>query len=253
MSDKLKKLARKVYGYHNLGSGVFPEGEEKTPYGSGERYNFDRMYMMVSNYDFTRKHVLDLGCNSGWFAVQAKLLGADRVVGIDYAKTGLMGEAIKYAQAFEDRYKLGISFLDRDLESIDFVKLAAKSDVDRFHTAFLLSVLHHIQDKKRLVSSLYDATSEVIFYEDHEFWNDLTDARGEPIAVKGDGYRYGWNEDMSWQRKIGSLESYEPKILGHYRSTWRNDVLLLDRFAEVRFLGFSEKRRPMLALIKGKA
>jgi len=247
---KLRGLARKVYNYHNLGSGVFPKGEEKTPYGSGERYNFDRMYMMVSTYDFTRKNLVDLGCNSGWFAIQAKLLGTNVTVGIDYDGTGMMGEAIRYAIALEKHLKLGIHFINANLEQADLAELPPKYGLQQFDAVLLLSTLHHINDKKRLFASLYDATKDVIFYEDHEFWNDLVDADGNEIPVKGEGYRYGWNEDMTWQRRIGSLESYEPKILEAYRASWRGETLMLDRFAEVRFLGFSEKRRPMLALCK---
>ena len=128
--------------------------------------------------------------------------------------------------------------------------LARKSDLEQFDAALLLSALHHINDKSRLVANLYDATKDVIFYEDHEFWNELLDDKGNQISVKGEGYRYGWNEDMSWQRKIGSIESYGTKIIDAYRKSWRHDTLMLDHFAEVKFLGFSEKRRPMLALFK---
>jgi len=247
---RLKRLASKTYNYHNLGTGVFPEGKEKTPCGNGERYNFDRMYMLVSAYDLTSKNVVDLGCNSGWFCVQAKLLGTNITVGIDYARAGIMGKAIKYATAFERHFKLGIHFINTDMEKVEFPKLARKFGLEQFDAALLLSCLHHIRDKKRLVASLYDATKDVIFYEDHEFWNDLVDDKGDKIPVKGEGYRYGWNEDMSWQRKIGSIQSYEPRILDAYRNSWRSDTLMLDEFAEVRFLGFSEKRRPILALFK---
>jgi SAM-dependent methyltransferase len=250
MKPKLKSLAQKVYNYHNLGAGIFPEGEEKTPYGSGERYNFDRMYMMVSNYDFTKKNIIDLGCNSGWFCIQAKLLGTNVTVGIDYEDIGIMGGAIQYAIKFEKYFKLGLKFMNADLEGVDFLKLARRYDVEQFDASLLLSILHHIKDKNRLCSNLFEATKEVIFYEDHEFWNDLADQSGEKIAVRGEGYRFGWNEDMSWQRKIHSIESYEPKILDYYYSTWRRDTLMLDQFREVRFLGFSEKRRPILALFK---
>ena len=75
MNRRLRRKAKRVYNYHNLGVGIFPEGEEKTPYGSGERYNFDRMAMFVSSYDFTDRAVVDLGCNSGWFCLQPSCSG----------------------------------------------------------------------------------------------------------------------------------------------------------------------------------
>lgn len=253
--QRLRRLARDTYNYHNLGSGVFPQGEEKTPFGSGERYNFDRMYMMVSNYDFTGKSVVDLGCNSGWFAIQLKLLGAGAVIGIDHAEKGIMGGALEYARCFERAYKVGARFVDQHLEKGNLVDTLRKAGSEQVDCALLLSVLHHIGEhdlmvKSRFFTQLYDRVRDVIFYEDHEFWNDMTDADGRKLETIGAGYRYGWNEDMSWQRKIGALDDYGPKILDSYRATWRRDVLLLDRFSEIRFLGFSEKRRPMFAFFK---
>ena len=247
---KLRRRAERVYNYHNLGVGIFPEGEEKTPTGSGERYNFDRMYMLVSSYDFTGKSVVDLGCNSGWFCFQAKLLGASETVGIDYGEFGIMGEAINYAKLVERRMKLGMTFIDQDLSTVDLKRVAADRGLERFDAAFLLSVLHHIPDQGAFFRHVYENTAEVIFYEDHEFWNELYDDSGEPIEVKGEGYRHGWNEDMSWQRKMGSLDRHQGAILDAYRDSWRRETLLLDRFSEIRLLGLSEKRRPMLGLFK---
>jgi 2-polyprenyl-3-methyl-5-hydroxy-6-metoxy-1,4-benzoquinol methylase len=252
---RLRRLARGTYNYHNLGSGIFPAGEEKTPYGSGERYNFDRMYMMVSNYDFTGKSVMDLGCNSGWFAIQLKLLGSAMTIGIDHQDRGEMGQAIRYAQTFERAHKLGIHFLDRHLEETDLRRLLRRYGLEQMDGALVLSVLHHIGKtdllpKSRFFAQLHGVVRDVIFYEDHEFWNEIVDERGYPVPTPGEGYRFGWNEDLSWQQRMGALEPYGPRILDAYRRTWRRDVLLLDRWSEVRFLGFSEKRRPMFAFFK---
>ena len=253
MNRRLRRKAKRVYNYHNLGVGIFPEGEEKTPYGSGERYNYDRMAMFVASYDFTDRAVVDLGCNSGWFCLQAKLLGARATVGVDYSGTGPMGEAIEFAQELEKRLKLGMTFIDANLETLDLVDAARRGGVERFDAAFVLSVLHHIHDRQGLFERLYDAVDDVIFYEDHEFWNELEDDAGTPLELKGDGYRFGWNEDMSWQRRMGSLDKYEARVVDAYRSSWRKETLLLDRFAAIELLGFSEKRRPVLALRKGQA
>src|SRR5574341_1331381 len=205
MRWRLKALAKSVYNYHNLGVGQFPQGEEKTPFGSGERYNYDRMYMMVSTYDFTNKNVVDLGCNSGWFCLQARLLGSDVTVGIDCDGVETMGDAIKYARKFEKHFRFGLKFVNANLEKLDMAKLAVEYGIRQFDAAFLLSTLHHFENKKRLFESLFQATKDVIFYEDHEFWNDLIDGANEKISVKGDGHRFGWNKDMSWQRKIHSI------------------------------------------------
>lgn len=250
----LKLLTRHVYSYHNIGYGIIPE-EEKTPCGSGERYNFDRMYMMVSNYNFTNKNILDLGCNSGWFCVQCKFIGSNITVGIDHSKRGILGNALRYAKQLEKVMKLGITYINQDLEQISFKHLLRQLGIQYFDTVLLLSVLHHIGEenmakKTIFFSTLYDVVKDVIFYEDHEFWNEMYDNKGIPIKVLGKGYQFGWNEDLSWQRKIGSIEFHEPIVLSNYMNSWRKEVLLFDRFKQVKLLGFSEKRRPMLALFK---
>ena len=249
----LKRLGKKVYNYHNLGSGVFPEGEEKTPFGDGERYNYDRMYMMVSNFAFQGKNVLDLGCNSGWFCVQSKLLGAANVVGIDYKVKGMMGQALRYAIQYERAHRLGIKYHNSRLEAVDFPALARRYNVPAFDAVLMLSVFHHVweedlQRRKEFFANLRSVVRNVIFYEDHEFWNEMYDANNNKLTLKGEGYRFGWNEDLSWQRKISAIENYEKMILDYYKTTWRNDVFQFDSFRQVSFLGFSEKRRPMLAL-----
>lgn len=240
----------KVYAYHNLGLGIFPEGEEKTPHGAGERYNFDRMYFMVSNYDFYNKNVIDIGCNSGWFCFQAKLLGAKNTVGIDYEGTGLMGTAVKYSKKLEQRFKLGMKFYNQDLEYLKMPELLKDNKIEAFDCAIVLSVMHHIHDKRALFEKLYDNINDVIFYEDHEFWNDLKDYQGNSLELKGEGYRFGWNEDMSWQRKMMPLETIEQKIIESYMNSSRKNDLMLDKFEKIQVLGLSEKRRPMLALWK---
>lgn len=248
--NKLKDTAQKVYNYHNLGVGIFPSEEEKTPHGSGERYNFDRMYMFVSNYDFTKKNILDIGCNSGWFCFQTKLLGASKTIGIDYSNTGLMGEAVNYAIQLEKRFDLGMQFLDTNVETLDFTKLLQSNEIKSFDAVFILSVLHHIKNKKELFQKIFDNTSDVVFYEDHEFWNDIFDANGAKIETQGEGHRFGWNKDITWQRRIASIEKHEKLIIDSYMNSWRRDALLLDKFASISVLGLSEKRRPVLALWK---
>lgn len=246
-----RKIASEVYNYHNLGVGVYDQSEdEKTPYGYGERYNFDRMAMMVSNYDFTDKNVLDIGCNSGWFSFQSAMLGARHVLGIDCESQGKMGQSIRYARAFADFLEAPVKILDQDLEVVKLDWQTRALGIEKFDAAFVLSVLHHIKNKKLLMEQIYDNTKDVIFYEDHEFWNEIHDDNGDLIPVRGEGYRHGWNEDMSWQRKMASLESHEPLVLAAFMDSWRREDLLLDKYSKISLLGFSEKRRPLLALFK---
>lgn len=248
---RYRKIASKVYNYHNLGVGIYDEAEnEKTPYGYGERYNFDRMALMVASYDFTGKNVLDIGCNSGWFSFQSAMLGARKVLGIDYEIEGKMGQSVKYARAFAEFLEAPVKILDQNLDVVNLTWITHSLGIKKFDVSFVLSVLHHIKDKKYLMEQIYTNTRDVIFYEDHEFWNEIHDCDGYIIPVQGEGHRYGWNEDMSWQRKMASVESHEPLVLDAFLNSWRRTDLLLDKYSRISLLGFSEKRRPLLALFK---
>ena len=244
-----KEIAKNVYNYHNLGVNNF-NGKEKTPYGSGERYNFDRMSMLVTNFDFYNKNVIDIGCNSGWFIFQIAMLGANEVVGVDYEMQGIMGESIRYAKAFSNYLQADVNIVDQNLEVTELEWLAYNHNINSFDAAIVFSVLHHIENKRRLMENIFKNTKEVIFYEDHEFWNELYDDDNNLIEVQGSGYKFDWNKDLSWREKISSLKKHEPLILNSFMNSWRKETLLLDRYSKIKLLGFSEKRRPLLAFYK---
>ena len=246
-----KKISSSVYNYHNLGVNNYPEEmKEKTPYGGGERYNFDRMAMLVMNYDFYGKSVIDLGCNSGWFLWQIAPLGAKKMIGVDFEMQGLMGKSIRCAKALAAYLNSNIHIVDQNLENVEMGWLAYNYGIGIFDATVIFSVLHHIKDKKRLMTDVFNHTKEVVFYEDHEFWNELYDDAGNLIEVEGSGHRFDWNKDLSWREKMSSLSKHEPLVINKFLDSWRRETLLLDRYSKIKLLGFSEKRRPVLALFK---
>ena len=237
-----KEIAATVYNYHNLGVNNFHDAQpEKTPHGGGERYNFDRMAMMVMNFDFYGKAVVDLGCNSGWFLSQIAALGAKKIIGVDYEMQGIMGKSIRFAKAFAAQAQAGIHIVDQNLETIDLGWQAYNHKIEAFDATIVFSVLHHIRDKQRLLNNIFVNTREVIFYEDHEFWNELYDDEGRLIEVQGSGYRFDWNKDLSWREKMASLARHEPLVINGFMNSWRREALLLDRYSKIKLLGFSEK------------
>ena len=249
--EDYKEIAATVYNYHNMGVNNFADTQpEKTPCGSGERYNFDRMAMLVMNFDFYGKAVVDLGCNSGRFLSQIASLGAKKIIGVDFEMQGIMGKSIRCAKALAAYSQNGIHILDQNLETVDLTWLAYNHKINSFDASIIFSVLHHIKDKQRLMNNVFKNTREVIFYEDHEFWNELYDDGGNLIEVPGEGYKFDWNKDLSWREKMASLAKHEPLVLNAFMNSWRKEVLLLERYSKIKLLGFSEKRRPVLALIK---
>jgi SAM-dependent methyltransferase len=92
--------------------------------------------------DLTNKRVLDLGCNEGFFCIEAKKRGAAYVLGIDRNKKSI--EAAKERAAREN---LEIDFLARDFLNVP----AGKFDV-----ILMLSALHYANDPKTVLRRVLD-------------------------------------------------------------------------------------------------
>jgi len=110
--------------------------------------------------DFTGKSVVDLGCNFGFFAFQAKKLGAASVVGVDREMTVLEGAAI-----LRDLFGLeDISFTTCDIETHPnslsgktfdvamLVEFIGKTFVRNGMLARVLSFLESLSDKELVLS-----------------------------------------------------------------------------------------------------
>ena len=137
-------------------------------------------------------HVLDLGCNAGFYSVQAALRGAE-VVGVEW-------DALAYKQAlflkdyFQDVSKktLNINYLKEDAEHLDFDKLGS------FDYIFALAVLYHIGDGKIGITPPPKGSAEAT-------------ARQEALAEKM--VLHGRNIIIRARRGVHSLESYNRLFL----------------------------------------
>jgi putative methylase len=74
----------------------------------------DILYNAYLEGDIADKIVLDLGCGTGIFAIGAKLLGADKVMGIDIDGTGLA-----IGKGYSEALSLDIDFIEGDINSLD--------------------------------------------------------------------------------------------------------------------------------------
>jgi tRNA (mo5U34)-methyltransferase len=83
--------------------------------------------------DLRGQSVLDIGCNSGFYAIEMKRRGADRVVGIDYDATYL-------AQARFAAEVIGADIELQQLSVYDVAKLGEKFDLVLF-----MGVLYHLR------------------------------------------------------------------------------------------------------------
>lgn len=105
-----------------------------------------RLWKIIKKYylsdDLRGYRILDLGCNAGYFTVQAAILGA-KVTGVELNKT-FLEQANFTKQYFEEisGKKLDVKFIKSDIGSLDFQSLG------KFDYIFAIAVLYHIGKQK---------------------------------------------------------------------------------------------------------
>jgi tRNA (mo5U34)-methyltransferase len=134
--------------------------------------------------DLTGKTVLDIGCNAGFYSIEMKRRGAERVVGIDFDDRYL-------AQAMLARDVLGLEIEFRKHSVYDLRSLGESFDVVLFmgvlyhlrHPLLALDLIHHHVAKDLLVfQSMQRGSTEIeAVADDYSFWEtDLFERDGFP-------------------------------------------------------------------------
>ncbi len=123
--------------------------------------------------DLSGKSVLDIGCNAGFYSLEMKRRGADRVVGIDHDEVYLAQARFASEVAGEN-----IEFINMSV--YDVGQLGEKFDVVLFlgvlyhlrHPLLALDLLHQHVCKDMLVmqSMLRGATNVASVKSDYAFW-----------------------------------------------------------------------------------
>ncbi|WP_131195438.1 TIGR04290 family methyltransferase [Lichenihabitans psoromatis] len=124
--------------------------------------------------DLTGKSVLDIGCNGGFYAIEMKRRGADRVLGIDFDD-----DYLAQARFAADANGLDIEF--RKMSVYDIGTLGERFDVVIFmgvlyhlrHPLLALDIIHDTVAKDLLVfQSLQRGSEQVdVIAEDYDFWD----------------------------------------------------------------------------------
>lgn len=81
----------------------------------------DILFSAFLGDDIAEKTVLDLGTGTGIFAIGAKLLGAEDVIGVDIDGTGLA-----IAEGYAKNLSLDIKFIEKDINKFDITELSNK-------------------------------------------------------------------------------------------------------------------------------
>jgi tRNA (mo5U34)-methyltransferase len=101
--------------------------------------------------DLSGKTVLDIGCNAGFYSIEMKRRGADRVVGIDFDETYLA--QARFAAAINE---VEIEF--RQMSVYDVAKLGEKFDVVLF-----MGVLYHLRHPLLALDLIHEHVAKDLF------------------------------------------------------------------------------------------
>jgi tRNA (mo5U34)-methyltransferase len=134
--------------------------------------------------DLTGKTVLDIGCNAGFYSIEMKRRGAERVVGIDFDERYL-------AQA---RFAAKVSNVDIDFQQMSVFDVAALGEM--FDIVIFMGVLYHLRHPLLALDLLYEnvvkdtmifqsmlrGSEEVLpLNADYDFWeNEIFDEDASP-------------------------------------------------------------------------
>lgn len=104
--------------------------------------------------DLSEKTLLDVGCNAGFYAFEAKRRGARRVLGVD-------GQRQHVRQGLFVRKVLG---LDVEFRRLNVYELSART-VGQFDITLALGLLYHLKHPILALENLYQVTKELLIIE----------------------------------------------------------------------------------------
>jgi tRNA (mo5U34)-methyltransferase len=104
--------------------------------------------------DLTGKNVLDVGCNAGFYAFEARRRGAQRVLGVD-------GQRQHVRQGLFVRKVLG---LDVEFRRLNVYELNPRT-VGQFDITLALGLLYHLKHPILALENLYQVTRELLVIE----------------------------------------------------------------------------------------
>lgn len=124
--------------------------------------------------DLSGRSVLDIGCNAGFYSIEMKRRGADRVLGIDFDPEYL--EQARFAAEVS-----GVEIEFRQLSVYDVAAIGERFDVVLFmgvlyhlrHPLLALDLIreHAARDLFIFQSMLRGSTDVAALAEDHDFWD----------------------------------------------------------------------------------
>jgi tRNA (mo5U34)-methyltransferase len=124
-----------------------------------------RHYADAIPHDLQGKTVLDIGCNGGFFSMEMKRRGADRVLGIDFDE-GYLAQA---------RFAADVEGLDIEFRQLSVYDIAALRE--RFDIVFFIGVFYHLRHPLLALDLIHEhATRDLLVFQSLQ--------RGSPEVAK---------------------------------------------------------------------
>lgn len=153
----LSELERLQPWFHriDLGGGLFTKTESVMGEPVDHPWGPWQTIQKCLPEDLRGKSLLDVGCNAGFYAFEAKRRGAARVLGVD-------GQRQHVRQALFVRKALGI-------EGVEFRRMnvyeLTRRNVGQFDITLALGLIYHLKHPVLALENLYEVTKELLVIE----------------------------------------------------------------------------------------
>jgi tRNA (mo5U34)-methyltransferase len=173
--------------------------------------------------DLSGKTVLDIGCNGGFYSIEMKRRGADRVLGLDFDDRYL-------AQARFAAASLGFDIEFRKLSVYDVHKLN-----ERFDVVLFLGVLYHLRHPLLALDLIHEHVARDLFV-----FQSLQ--RGsETVEPVEDDYEF-WETEVFERRDFPKMYFVEKRYAGDPTNWWIPNRAAVE--AMLRSAGFEIIKHP---------
>jgi tRNA (mo5U34)-methyltransferase len=151
--------------------------------------------------DLRGKSVLDIGCNAGFYSIEMKRRGADRVVGIDF-DSGYVAQA-----------KFAAQILGQDIEFRQLSVYHLAELREQFDLVLFMGVLYHLRHPLLALDLIHEHVArETLVFQ--------TMLRGAPEPAQlGEDYDF-WETDIFEQPGFPQMHFVERKYAGDPTNWW---------------------------------
>ena len=155
-AEMLAELKRLEPWFHriDLGDGLYTKTESVMGEPVDHPFGPWQTIQKLLPSDLTGKTLLDVGCNAGFYAFEAKRRGATRVLGVD-------GQRQHVRQALFVRKVLGV---DVEFRRLNVYELNQRN-IGQFDITLALGLLYHLKHPILALENLYQVTKELLIIE----------------------------------------------------------------------------------------